>query len=391
MTENGRKVKVTLLTLFAVILVVVLIISVISVRQRRSNSDEGATDEVEKVTSTEEMIESTETVTLRVTADLNQDGFSDLIRVYTQNNTSGPWESYVQIYLGLEGGNYEVDPVYRSEPVGGSHWINGIWALTEKDGKNYLLYSQMYEMQGSATYTYSVMCINGNEMTTIETNSVDFLCDPFNYRYWEETAVHREDVIPAFKSALDLWTSNAYILAAYDVSTPTFLSTDEDNLVEASAYYNSIWERNESESLAEFERMVGTEEWRRVLYWSSNRAFDLMDFVQNLAISDVSDLYSDYDGSKLQTIENDEADGTIGSYDIIYYKAARREDESVALNKMMETIVIDYEIQEYKIVPVTETMWLVTFEDQGDDEAFIHVLINKDDVYRLERLQQMMD
>lgn len=184
-------------------------------------------------------------------ADLNHDGKEDLIKLVTTAQPGRWWQDldyngvYVQVFLAESDGTYNINPVYTSELVSASHGANGTFVLTEKDGRDFLLYSLTHEAQGFAYYTYSVMCIEGNEMVTVMTDTVNFYCDPYQSVYWEN-GPRREDVIPRFKAGIEPWIENGTMLISYDVSAPTFVSQYGVN-VPASSYYDIVWARNESE------------------------------------------------------------------------------------------------------------------------------------------------
>lgn len=387
--------------------------------------------------------------TYDTTADLNHDGYEDYIEVIKIKpanqmlNENAHEVSFVQVYLGREIGGYETSAAYISNNVGDSHSANGTYLLTQKDGKDYLIYSIMYEQQGFASYTYKVMYFENNQMVTIQSDAVEFCIDPWRHQYWDKP--RRGDVIPKFKEGFEPWIENAIILASYDISTPRFIST-KSRVIPAYTYYDMVWERNSDRSVEEFENAIGKEEWMRDLYFASgltNRSYERTR-IEKISKGSFDKWYTQYDGSKLQRIDNYEKipnvkySGSIPTNDeIIYYRAGEGEDVQDVVYKMIECMVkvrmipsedrtctyIEYKIPEQKIAQIAEHMWFIPFlngyyaftgtdlltmkeyvmsggtqvtEDglipfiaQGSDEQYFHILIEKDGVYRLQRLEKM--
>lgn len=382
------------------------------------------------------------------TADLNHDGYDDLIKVMTKAQEGRAWQdldyngAFIQVHLGDGEGAYKTNRVYKSDMVSSSHGGNGTYVLTEKDGKDYLMHSLMYEMQGSAHYTYSIMCLDGNDMVTVQKDEVRFYCDPYQRIFWKK-GPRREDVLQRFKAGMEPWIENGTILISYDVSTPSFVPP-YSNQVPASAYFDIVWARSEAEEIKEFESSVGTEEWQQELYWVSFNYTKDRDWMEEQLASDYSQWFAEYDGSKLQRIDkldpssNQQTDGGVPvSSDIIFYRANQGENEQDALYKMIEKmiqarmvaannrryVITDYAIPKQNIIQISEDMWMIKiiegyyaydgwdlgtmqelidsgvnvtedgllpFAAQGSDDIFVHILIKKDGVYRLQRMQEMM-
>ncbi|MBQ2901535.1 MAG: M56 family metallopeptidase [Agathobacter sp.] len=390
------------------------------------------------------------------TADLNHDGYDDLVKVMTVAEEGRAVldvahnGAYIKVFTGNKDKMYDSEPVYTSDVAASSHSENGTFVLSEKDGKDYLVYSKMYEMWGLADYAYSVMCLENTEMVVVQSDKVSFCCDPFRWEYWQE-GQRREDVVPQFKAGFEPWIENAMILVSYDVSTPDYIISEEEE-TPANTYYDYVWARNEDDQVKEFYdavdmeySQVGIEKWELTLYWEYFSNYDVVKgWFETQLSSDYSQWYTEYDGSKLQRIDNcTHGPNAIGcgvpaSCDVIFYRAGVGEDESDALYKMIEKmiqarmvesdyrsyVITDYAIPEQELVPISEDMWLITFlkgyyayegsdlvtmqeaidvgepvtEDglisfiaQGSPGNFYHILIEKDGVYRLERLGNMID
>lgn len=206
--------------------------------------------------------ETYEQCVYETTADLNHDGFADLVKVMTKAEDGKAladiWYNgaYVKVFLGKADKTYDTEPAYTSSHVAGSHSANGTLVLAEKDGKDYLVYSLMYEMQGWAEYRYSIMCLKESGITVVKSDEVSFCFEPFYKQYWE-VGNRREDVIPNFKAGLEPWVEDAIILASFDAGTEDYISTSGKE-IPASTYYDLVWARNDDERLAEYEKEVGT-------------------------------------------------------------------------------------------------------------------------------------
>ncbi len=393
-----------------------------------------------------------ESVHYETTADLNHDGIKDLLKVVTGIQVNAKWKfgTHIEVFLGKADGTYQEEAVYKSENVYDSRSQNGTFVLSQRDGKDYLVYSVMYEDKETASYEYAVMCLSGTEVVTVQSEKAKFVTDPFKPSYWEGNA--RKDKVPQMKKALEPWIQNATILASYDVDTPKYIIS-ESNKVPASTYYDSVWARNDDERLKEYyakkeeeeKFWQSMEEWERVLYqmYFGTEYDEIRAWFETQITSDYSQWYREYDGSNLQRIDkhvhipNAHWSGSIPVNDeVVYYHAAAGEDAQDAIYKMIECMVkarmipdvyrtctyTDYKIPEQELIPLTEDMWLIPFlngyyafegkdmltmqqfidmgepvtEDglisffaQGSDEQYYHILMVKDGVYRLQRLDNM--
>lgn len=209
----------------------------------------------EQIKESEEQIFS-ERIVYETAADLTHDGIDDLVRVIvapddaglsTEKLLKGTAFAVIKIYQGTDTNQYETEPCYESRAISTSHAGNGQLFLTEKDGKDYLITTSIYEGQGVAIYSYEIIYLNHGEAVTEAYDDIEFFTDN---RYiengWDvENPVYREDAVPAFKETLMPWLENAIILAALDVNTPIFLSTSEKTYP-ASEYFNLVWERGDA-------------------------------------------------------------------------------------------------------------------------------------------------
>ena len=382
-----------------------------------------------------------EQVVYTTTADLNHDGAEDrvdLLIAYSDGSLSREEYAYIRVYLGNGNGSFEETSVCATEGVSGVHYSgNGTYVLTEKEGKDYLVFSQFHEQQGWAAYGYSVMYIKNGTLFTHTSDHVEFCLDPF-MKQWYQSA-NRASIIPDFRKELEPWIENGEILVSYDIKTTTFRAVSETK-IPASYYYDLIWSLNEDDRIAEFEAQVGKEEWKQYFYYiCSEQEYERLTtwFGKEIA-GDLSKWYTNYDGSKLQVIENCEGASCPANVSCteIYYKAKKGENEQDAIIKMMSAILDDrmtesserpytvtkYRVPEQDMIPISENMWFVKIIDafyayegtdmltmeqrinsgefvtedgllrfmaQGSDEQFYHVLIKKDGVYHLQRLDLM--
>lgn len=390
-----------------------------------------------------------ENVHYEMTADLNHDGVADLLKIVTgyQEDSAIKFGEHVQVFLGNADGTFQEEAAYKTRNVVDSHSANGTFVLSKKDGKDYIVYSLMYENLGNAMYEYAVMCIKDNEMVVVKNDHVEFVTDPFSYGYWKGQS--RADYVPQIKEGLAPWIENATILISYDVNTPDYMIS-ETTKTPASIYYDSVWARNEDERIQEYHAAVdvknskpGVEEWEQIIYHSYSTDYEVQKWFGDLLGSDYSQWYTEYDGGKLQRLgrcaaqhKRYECDVVTGC-DITYYRADAGENEQIAAVKMIEEmtrarmmesddrayVITSFRIPEQKLVPIADDMWLITFiqgyyafegrciggtmqdyidmddsltEDglipfygQGGENNFFFLLMEKDGVYRLERLINM--
>ena len=76
--------------------------------------------------------------------------------------------AYVKVFRGLADGGYEPYPRFISRGFDASHVGNGTICVTHKNGRDYLLLSTIYEMQGEAAYDYAVIYIDDKEGIVME-------------------------------------------------------------------------------------------------------------------------------------------------------------------------------------------------------------------------------
>lgn len=252
--KEGRK------TLGFVILAVVLCIVVAICFRKAPISSAGTEVESEIGTETEsteveDSVEESyeEIVIYEITADLTHDGIDDKIQTVLHayggdtavDSTRNV--SLVKVFCGKADGTYDKEAAYVSDYCSLSHSANETIILTEKDGMDYLMFSEMYEMQGEADYYFTVMYLGeDNHEVVVATNTVNFNCEEHGDFWADSEDVFREAVVPDLQEQMEPWIENGRILLALDVSTPVYISTKEQ-VYSANVYYDQIWSRSDRE------------------------------------------------------------------------------------------------------------------------------------------------
>ena len=402
--------------------------------------------ESESETDTEDPVNTpvaNEKVLYETTADLNHDGIDDLVRtiVYSENQTfdleSPANAAYIQVFAGVGEGKYENTPCYTSDFCSTSHNANGTYCLTEKDDKDYLMYSNMYEQQGEAYYEYCVFYFNkdnGNNIVELEQANKTFATTPF-WPQWLFSS-RRDNVVPELRYELmESWIHRGTILVALDAYAPVYYST-ENKLCLAHEYYDHVWARTDEGEIEEYKKAYSSHPWQTYLY--DLDCFDHVVYLNYMIENEeISKWFDAYNGETLQRIpEIDDVSGPATNDDIIYYAAANGEDVQSVLKTMIEAMIIPrmeesdvreytitkYAIEEQPIVQISDNIWLVEylngyyaydgsdlvtmeerleygeldredgllpFERQGDDSVFFYLLIEENGVYRLQYFSSM--
>ena len=183
-----------------------------------------------------------ETVAYETNADLNHDGIKDLVQIACFSNeeepdiekeVAGNGTFYVKVYRGLQNGGYEQRARFISRFWNASHAENGEIFLTNKDGKDYLLFGQMYEMQGSATYGYGAVFIDDEKGIQIAEE------------YWDTFEMDDPDTIERSISKLQKkispWIKQSSILVVEDWSREYYYCCQDGKKRVAAEYYSLFW------------------------------------------------------------------------------------------------------------------------------------------------------
>ena len=183
-----------------------------------------------------------ETVAYETTADLNHDGIEDLVQITCFSTEEDPdiekeaeenGTFYVKVYRGLQNAGYEQKPRFISCEWNASHSQNGEIFLTNKDGKDYLLFGQMYEMQGSATYGYGAVFLDDEKGIQIAEE------------YWDTFEMNDPDTIKGniskLKKKITPWIQQSSILVVEDWSREYYYCSQENKERRAAEYYDLFW------------------------------------------------------------------------------------------------------------------------------------------------------
>ena len=183
-----------------------------------------------------------ETVAYETTADLNHDGIEDLVQITCfsteeepdiEKEAAGNGTFYVKVYCGLQNAGYEQQARFISCEWNASHAQNGEIFLTNKDGKDYLLFGQMYEMQGSATYGYGAVFLDDEKGIRIAEE------------YWDTFEMDDSDTLKGklskLKKKISPWIQQSSILVVEDWSREYYYCSQENKERRAAEYYDLFW------------------------------------------------------------------------------------------------------------------------------------------------------
>lgn len=195
----------------------------------------------------------TEKIIYSTTADVTHDGILDRLDLVVADNREAPHSQaedildgiglgYVKVHPGTADGKFQEEPAFISPQLAGSHVSNGQICLVKKDGMDYLMASNLYEIQGSAEYYYTVFYLEPDHMTAI---CVDEQRVEFSVSGEEnESNLSRKERIPDFIRHLEQWTNDSILFLSCDAySTPSVYVSEKENVYTASDYYSGVWER----------------------------------------------------------------------------------------------------------------------------------------------------
>lgn len=194
-------------------------------------------------------------------ADVTHDGIMDHV-VFTieaplENDTGGnvhklltqiPAEGHVYVYKGCDGkGNYEEEPLWHKGNIHYARVGNVQISVVEKQGKAYLLISNMYVGQGMLEYRYQVLWLDGKGNERIEDEaSVEFSIQEFDFYKGnlEEQMPEEAVLLKDFRGKMEAWCGGykGVLMVATDVSTdPGVFMSQEDSTIYSDSYYKWIW------------------------------------------------------------------------------------------------------------------------------------------------------
>lgn len=188
------------------------------------------------------------------TADITHDGIEDLISVvgYSADSEASRDDvlnhssmgCYIKVYKGKDKENYEEHPYFISRDFHMSHAGNGTVCISHKDGKDYLLFCDIYEMQGDAQYDYTVIYFDEEKGIVVEdSNNIEFAVEQEVHEDWDE-CTKREQVVPAFRENLEPYINDAVILLSMDIDNSEYaLASNDSDMIMARTYFDRVWER----------------------------------------------------------------------------------------------------------------------------------------------------
>lgn len=416
----------------------------------------GAVSDDKEVSSTEEVGDTTtpsdevfqvkKKILFETTADLNHDGVEDLVQSVLIANSESLEEglndnqncAVVQVFIGYDEGGYSNEPIYQSAEIGIAHSINGQIVLTEKDGRDYIVFTNLYEGMVGASYSYTVLDLSDG-IVVVDTDSVTFENDPWSSRW--EINPHREDVVPDFKEKLEPWIENGILLVSCDVDLGTAYCEGE-RIVSPGSVFDLVWARTDITDDIEM-GPVDYNDWKQKSWEEIVTLYQRYPSVQrieqkfNSAYTDLSSWFTAYNGEQLQ-IElgsEDEASGVTTRHEIIFYQTAEEDEQKVLkaiLESLLDTLMIESENRPYTITKyelaeeqplkrINENVWMldmisgyysyegtdmvtmeeamiyasdvkngmIPFQAQGSSANFQYFLIKHGDVYRFEKAEHM--
>lgn len=197
-----------------------------------------------------------ETVLYETMADLNHDTIKDYIKVVCYNDKVGSTYRetvelsaigcYVMVYKGIADGICERKPMFISRNFHLSHVGNGVVCLSKYNGLDYLLFANIYEMQGDAYYDYAMVYLDEEKgILTADSDAVEFAVDSHGHSDWDKLT-HREDVIPEFKKKMEPYLEESEILMCLTMdeelhSKIICFSTQEER-IPANYFFGWVWE-----------------------------------------------------------------------------------------------------------------------------------------------------
>lgn len=196
-----------------------------------------------------------ETVLYETMADINHDQIQDYIKVVCYNDKVGSTYRetvelsaigcYVMVYKGIADGICERNPMFISRNFHLSHAGNGVVCLSKYNGSDYLLFANIYEMQGDAYYDYAMVYLDEEKgILTADSDAVQFAVWSDIHSDWDKLT-HREDVIPEFKKKMEPYLEDSEILMCLTLdeelrSNIIYFSTKEER-IPANYFFGWVW------------------------------------------------------------------------------------------------------------------------------------------------------
>lgn len=142
-----------------------------------------------------------------------------------------------------------LDVIYKMG-FAGARTGNGQLLLVRKDGKSYLLKSDINEQMGDGNYSYEVFYFENGAKKIVDEYSVSFAeSEDAMERNKEHGRLYlrREDVVPKFKEHIEKWFDDAFILVCADINNNKYQEvyiSSAKKQYRPDEYYQYVWKRN---------------------------------------------------------------------------------------------------------------------------------------------------
>lgn len=147
------------------------------------------------------------------------------------------------------------DQILYSKMFSNTHMENGQLSLVQKDGKDYLMESNMSQQMGGGNYSYQVFDFSDGVQQVIAEDRVVFaISQEMVERMVQsgECVYFREDVVPSLREGMEQWIDDAILLVGCDVNDyyygnrQVYFSYGE-NRYQLQEYLNGVWTRVDEE------------------------------------------------------------------------------------------------------------------------------------------------
>jgi len=148
------------------------------------------------------------------------------------------------------------DQILYSKMFSNTHMENGQLSLVQKDGKDYLMESNMSQQMEEGNYFFQVFDFKDGEQQVIVEDRVVFAITQDSVERTiqaGEAAYYRDDVVPTFREHMEQWLDEAVLLVGCDIwnaimydNRSVFFSYD-DIRYRPQDYLNGVWARVDEE------------------------------------------------------------------------------------------------------------------------------------------------
>ena len=183
-------------------------------------------------------------------ADITHDGTDDKVQtVLYCRDLKKPFDTIetaqVKVFRGKDDGTFEEHARFISCDFAEPHVGNGSVSLARFKGQDFLLFADIYEMQGSADYNYAAVYVDDEKgIRIVESAGIEFTTDGVRTSLTGEKLPRREDVVPDFQRRMTPWILDSEILVCFDVDEQSYISAAEKQYA-AAEYFDTAWERKD--------------------------------------------------------------------------------------------------------------------------------------------------